>query len=321
MAAAYFEGTVLPAGDTLDVEKAAERLRKAMKGLGTDENVIIDVLSNHCNSERQMIKSMYKTMYGRVIIHDLQDELSGHFETLCLYFLMPSRNFDAHCLYLAMKSLGTKESTLIEILVSRTPSQLEEIRENYRKNYGHELEAAIKGETSGDLERVLVSLLQGQRSQEPEIDVELVKKDAEDLYNAGEGNRMGTDETVFNKILVNRSMGHLRRTFEEYRKLDDQDIEGAVAAETSGNLKRAFLAIVRFVRSPLEYFAECFHESFKGSGTDDERLMQLVVSHSEVDMKDIKRVYAEKYSQTLYSAIKGETSGDYRKLLLSTVGE
>lgn len=59
---------------------------------------------------------------------------------------------------------------------------------------------------------------------------------------------MGTDETVFNKIRAARSVAHLRRVFEGYQKLDGQGIEGAVTVETSGNLKRAFLAIGICVR-------------------------------------------------------------------------
>ena len=39
---------------------------------------------------------------------------------------------------------------------------------------------------------------------------------------------------------------------------------------------------VRFIKNPTEYFAGCFHQSLHGAGTDDERLMQLVVAHCEV---------------------------------------
>lgn len=34
--------------------------------LGTDEKVIIDILSGHNNAQRQIIKKKYKTIYGRV---------------------------------------------------------------------------------------------------------------------------------------------------------------------------------------------------------------------------------------------------------------
>lgn len=37
-----------------------------MKGLGTDENAVVEVIASHTNEQRQAIKDKYKTMYGKV---------------------------------------------------------------------------------------------------------------------------------------------------------------------------------------------------------------------------------------------------------------
>ena len=44
------------------------KLHKAMKGFGTDEKAIIEVLTSCSNVQRQQIKVHYKTMYGKVSI-------------------------------------------------------------------------------------------------------------------------------------------------------------------------------------------------------------------------------------------------------------
>ena len=54
---------------------------------------------------------------------------------------------------------------------------------------------------------------------------------------------------------------------------------------TSGTfnmLKPLIFVTARYVMDPIDYFADCLYESMKGAGTDDERLMQLVVNHCEV---------------------------------------
>lgn len=309
------KGTVKPAGGNHDPESASHRLHKAIQGLGTDENAIIEVLAGHINYERQEIKKMYKTMFGQDLVDDIKGDLSGLFEKLCLYLLMPSRMFDAYCLRQAMEGLGTDEGRLIEILCSKTNGEIQSIKEEYQKFYNRSLEDDVRSDTSGHFQHILISLLQANRSEEQEIDDAKVHKDAKDLYEAGE-NRIGTQTSVFNSILASRSPPHLKAVFEHYRKLSQMDIEGAINDETSGNLCKAFLAVVKYIKDPMDYYAECINKCIKGLGTNDERLMQLIVSRCEIDLKDIGEAYLKKYGESLPLAIKGDTSGDYGKLLV-----
>jgi hypothetical protein len=57
--------TVYPASD-FDPEADAAALKKAFKGLGSDEDAIIEILTNRSNSQRQQIAAQFKTMYGKV---------------------------------------------------------------------------------------------------------------------------------------------------------------------------------------------------------------------------------------------------------------
>ena len=50
----------------------------------------------------------------------------------------------------------------------------------------------------------------------------------------------------------------------------------------SGDLQAGFKTVVMCVRSRPQYFAERLYKSMKGAGTDDDTLVRVVVSRSEV---------------------------------------
>ncbi|XP_038638794.1 annexin A11a isoform X2 [Scyliorhinus canicula] len=311
-------GTVSDAAG-FDALRDAEVLRKAMKGFGTNEQAIIDVVAHRSNKQRQQIVLSFKTAYGKDLIKELKSELSGNFEKAVLALLKSSTIYDATELKEAIKGAGTDEQCLIEILTSRSNAEIHAINSAYKTEFKKTLEQDIKSDTSGHFERLLVSLIQGNRDESQHVDITLVKKDVQDLYNAGEG-RMGTDESRFNAILCARNRSHLKAVFEEYRLVCKYDIEKTISREMSGNLERGMLAVVKCLRNTPAFFAERLCKSMKGLGTDDKTLIRIMASRCEVDMLDIRAEFKKMYGQSLYSFITDDTSGDYRKLLLQLCG-
>ena len=85
----------------------SEKLRKAMKGLGTDEKTIIEILGNRSNDQRQELKIVFKQMHGRDLLEDLRSELSGHFKDTIEALMMTPIEYDAYSFRKAIKGLGT----------------------------------------------------------------------------------------------------------------------------------------------------------------------------------------------------------------------
>ncbi|KAK2848830.1 hypothetical protein Q5P01_008664 [Channa striata] len=295
----------------------AEIVHKAMKGIGTDEDAILMLLTARSNEQRQQIKAAYKKAYGKDLVSALKSELGGLFESLIVALMTPSVSYDAYQLHKALKGAGTDDEVLIEILASRSGEQIKEITKVYKKEFGGKLEKDICSDTSGSYQKLLVILLQGSR--EEGVDEEKIEKDAKDLYAAGEG-KLGTDEEKFITILGNRSAEHLRRVFDAYKKLAGSDIEDSITGETTGNLENLLVAVVKCVKSVPEYFAEGLYKSMRRAGTDDDTLMRIMVSRSEVDMLDIRANFKKKYGASLYSTIQEDTTGDYQKALLYLCG-
>ncbi|XP_068960984.1 annexin A5 [Petaurus breviceps papuanus] len=297
----------------------AETLRKAMKGLGTDEESILTLLTARSNAQRQEIAVAFKTLFGRDLLDDLKSELTGKFEKLIVALMKPARLYDAYELKHALKGAGTNEKVLTEILASRTPEELEGIKQAYEEEYGSSLEDDVIGDTSGYYQRMLVVLLQANRDSDNGLNEDLVEQDAKDLFQAGEL-KWGTDEEKFITILGTRNVSHLRRVFDKYMTISGFQIEETIDRETSGHLEQLLLAIVKSVRSVPAYLAETLYYAMKGAGTDDHTLIRVIVSRSEKDLFNIRKEFRKNFATSLYSMIKDDTSGDYKRALLLLCG-
>nr|XP_060634979.1 annexin A5 [Anolis sagrei ordinatus] len=316
--AKYTRGTVKPFPG-FDARADAEALRKAMKGLGTDEDSIVKILTSRSNAQRQEIAIAFKTLFGRDLCDDLKSELTGKFETLMVNLMRPARIYDAHAVKHAIKGAGTNEKVLTEIFASRTPAEVRNIKQVYEEEYEANLEDHITSDTSGYYQRMMVVLLQANRDPDGPVNEKLVEQDAQELFRAGEL-KWGTDEEKFITILGTRSVSHLRKVFDKYMTISGFQIEETIDRETSGAMEKLLLAIVKSVRSIPAYLAESLYYAMKGAGTDDDTLIRIIVSRSEIDLLDIRKEFRKNFAKSLYHAIQKDTSGDYRKGLLLLCG-
>jgi annexin A7/11 len=278
-------------------------------------------MAEHSAEQRLMLGKYYKTMYGRDLHDDLGKETSSDLKKTLQAMMYDRAHFDAWCLRKSIKGLGTDDAALIEIVCTRNNAEIADIKAAYSEMYDRrDLEKDIINDTSGHYKRLLVSCVQGFRSEVPTVDLEKAKKEAAEIYQAGE-KRWGTDESMFNKILMIRSRNQLLATFKEYRKISSYDITRSIEHEMSGDLKRGMKAVVQCIKDRPTYFAERLYHSMKGLGTNDQTLIRIVVGRSEIDLADIKDRFFDMYNKSLAKMIKDDCSGHYKDLLVTIVGE
>ncbi|XP_034037388.1 annexin A6 isoform X2 [Thalassophryne amazonica] len=313
-----FRGTITDAAD-FDPSADTETLYNAMKGIGSDKEAILDLVTSRSNRQRQEIISAYKCSFGKDLIDDLKYELTGKFERLIVSLMRTRAYHDAKEIHDAIKGAGTDEKCMIEVLASRTNKQIHEMVTAYKDAYGRDIEEDVIGDTSGHFKKMLVVLLQGTRDESGVVDADLVEQDAQDLFAAGEA-QWGTDEAKFIMILGNRSVTHLRMVFDAYEKVAEMSIEDSIKNELSGDFERLMLAVVQCIRSVPMFFAKRLYKSMKGLGTADNTLIRIMISRSEIDMLDIRECFRLSYEKSLYNMIKDDTSGDYKRTLLKLCG-
>ncbi|XP_065098537.1 annexin A6 isoform X1 [Paramisgurnus dabryanus] len=315
-------GTVKPCSN-FDPASDAKALRKAMKGFGTDEDAIIEIVTKRSNKQRQEIRKTFKSLLGRDLMADLKSELSKNLERLILGLMMTPAEFDAKMMKKAIEGAGTDEHALIEILVTRSNEEIQDMCSAFQSAYKTSLEDAIASDTSGHFKRALISLAQGAREEGPE-DRDKVLEDAQGLADACNAESDDMQDKIMS-ILCTRSFPHLRRVFQEFVRCSNKDIEQIIKKELSGDFKNAMFAIVRSVKNRPSYFADRLYKAMKGLGTDDRALIRIMVSRSEIDLFNIRKEFKETHDATLHEFIQveafvGDTSGDYRKTLLILCG-
>ena len=312
-------GTSLAGGlNPANYAQHVEILRNACQGAGTNEDDIIKVIASTNPQERALIRRLYNQKYNEDLAGRLQSELSGDFKEAVLGSFMTPTEYDSYCLNGALKGIGTKEGVLTEIIGSRTPQELQAIKQVYAANYGELLENHIASETSGDHQKLLLALLQGQRSQSTQPDMAGCQQDAAALYQAGEG-KWGTDEDTFVRIFSTRSPSELALINQYYKQNAGKGLLGAIDSEFSGDTKDLLNTIVRSNVYPQGFYAKNIYDSVKGAGTNDSKLIRNVCARHAVDLPYIKQAYQNDYGSDMLTDIQGDTSGRYRQVISSLV--
>jgi annexin A7/11 len=63
----------------------ADKIKKAVKGLGTDEEMLSRALVSRCELDMGAIRDMYMTKYKVTLKEDIVDDTSGSYQKICVY--------------------------------------------------------------------------------------------------------------------------------------------------------------------------------------------------------------------------------------------
>ena len=107
----------------------------------------------------------------------------------------------------------------------------------------------------------------------------------------------------------------------EYHKSYKKTLINIIDNEINGDLNKLFKCILYALISPSEYFARQINNAVKDLGTNDTQLIRSIVSRADVDMDKIKKYYKKLFKNDMAEDIKGDTNGNYQKVLLYLIGE
>ncbi|KAG9443693.1 hypothetical protein H6P81_015033 [Aristolochia fimbriata] len=298
----------------------SEALRKAVQGWGTDEKAIIRILGRRNATQRSKICEAYQQLYQESLLDRLDSELSGDFRNAVIQWTLDPVQRDAKMAKEALKSKDPKRLlVLVEIACASTPDHLIAVRRAYCSLFKCSLEEDIILHAEPPFRKLLVSLVSAFRFDEAEVDEAVAQKEATALQEAIKRNATDEDHVVW--ILSTRNKFQLRTAFECYSKIYEISIDEDVKNSISGDLESLLATAIRCIHSPEKHFAQVIRKSIEGLGTDEDSLTRAIVMRAEVDMQRIKEEYQEAYKVKLADDVIGDTSGDYKDILLALIGE
>eukprot|EP01147_Barroeca_monosierra_P000564 gene564-3881_t len=272
-------GTV-HAADDYDEEENCRNLKKAMRGWGCNKKKVVTVLSKGNREQRLSMIPMFKTMYGKDLCKSLSKEVTGKTGRLIQAMMKDLAEFEAWSIKQAISGFGRCDKTLIEIICTSSNDDIAKLKKTYERMYGKSLEDAVSSSTRGRYKRLLLSLLQGGRCEENDVDEELAEKEARLLHKSTKG--WFTDKSSLNQVLALRNPAQLRATFNAYLEVAGKDITHTLKRRLDNRLASGMIAIVSCCRNPSRYFANRIYRACRGFGTDDTSLIRIIVSRSEV---------------------------------------
>jgi annexin A7/11 len=87
-------------------------------------------------------------------------------------------------------------------------------------------------------------------------------------------------------------------------------------------METALLYQLRAGKDRVMRDAQLLEDAMAGAGTQDELLVNRVVRYhwDRNHMNQVKAAYRQRFGRDLGQRIRGETSGDYEKLMLACIG-
>ena len=223
------------------------QLRKAVKGLGTDEEALIEILSTRPPSIIKKIKRRYEDMFpGHNLLKDVEDDTSGNFRKILMSLIDAKRSMNnkildygecekcAKSLYEAgEKRIGTDEDTFTRIFTEKSPHEFTVIAQIYYKLTKHTLLQAVEKEFHGNSKKCLIAIIYAIISPSEYF--------AKSIYKAVKG--LGTDDSTLIRIIVSRSEIDIKRIKQFYKLNYKKDMIEDIKDDTSGNYRKILVEL------------------------------------------------------------------------------
>jgi len=230
---------------TEPIEYDADQLRAGMKGMGTNEDTLIEIIASRTPQVLRLVKEKYKQKYKRDLEEDVKKETHGTLQHLLISLLQCSRSVNtnpnpnqmaaiAQEIYKAGEAkLGTDESIFNKYFCTLSPHELAVMAQQYHKITGHTILDAIDKEFHGDSKKALKTIVYATLSPSEYF--------ATRVNDAIKG--WGTQDHLLIRILITRDEIDMPRIKQYYKQLYGKDMVQAIKNDMSGDYQKLMIEL------------------------------------------------------------------------------
>ena len=298
-------------------ENDALNLRNAM--IINKDQVLIDIISQRSLQQRQKILSIFNKTYNKDLVQELKTFFSNkNIDDFLVSLFANPIEYDCQTLHSAIKGITHDLDTITEIISTRPSFMLKQIAQKYPELFkGKELTKDIESCTSGMIRKIIISLLEGNRSENNYPNLEECQDKAEKLKHEGV-KRWEGNNSFFIKIFTTNSPMEIVFISRFFHKMMGFTILQGINNEYSGDTKKFLTNFVFAVLSPSEYFATKMNKAINDK--NQKIVARIVIARHEVDMEEIKQYYAQLYGKEMINDLKKNFSGLFYQLISKLVG-
>lgn len=230
------------------VEYDADLLYTAMKGIGSDKEVMTEVLCFRTPDRINQIKAKYQEKYGKDLVAEIKSESSGDYQKIAMILLEGnSRGTNSspdldNCTKIAKEiydagegKIGTNEDIFIKYFTSLSKEELLLVCKEYHKNHGKNMLDTIENEFSSHVKDLLKIILYSLYSPSEYF--------AKQIKASVQG--AGTADNKLIRCIISRADIDMKKIKKYYKKIFNAEMIDDIKSDLSGAYQTVICGLIQ----------------------------------------------------------------------------
>ena len=228
-------------------EYDADLLYFAMKGIGSDKEVITEVLSFRTPERLNEVKAKFQEKYGKDLVAEIKSETSGDYQKIAMALLDGKRGTNTspdlqNCTNIAKElydagegKIGTNEDVFIKYFTTLSKEELLLVCKEYHKNYKKNMLDTIDNEFGSHVQTLLKVILYSLYSPSEYF--------AKTINSAVAG--AGTSDNRLIRCVLSRTGVDMKKIKKYYKKLFNKEMEEDIKGDLSGAYSDVIIGVLK----------------------------------------------------------------------------